>query len=118
MKRELLQLAIDVGISLLLFIFACAAAGAASNRLPPNGAWLYSLWFAVGMLPFCVYARHRGILDFDFWDVVAYSPFPIVIGLTQMWIGHPAALLLACLAMFTLGRTIRRQLPTMHRRTT
>ena len=111
MKHELKQLAVDVGISLLLFILACALAGAASTYLTPNVEWLYSLWFAIGMMPFCFYARYRGVFTFDRWDIVAYSPFPIVVGLTQAWIGHPAALVAACIAMVTIGSTIRRKLP-------
>ena len=111
MRRELTQLAVDVGVSLLLFIFACGVAGAATKHLTPNIGWLYMLWFAVGMLPFCFYARHRGVFAFDCWDIVAFAPFPIVVGLTQAWGGHPVTLVAACVLMLGVGNAIRRYLP-------
>ena len=110
-QRNIGTLALDVFLSLMLFIVACAFAGAIQQFVIPHVRWLYSVWFAIGMLPFCFYARYRGVFAFDRWDILAYSPFPIAIGLTQHWLNHPMALFVMAVVMITAGSYVRALLP-------
>ncbi|TWU50694.1 hypothetical protein Poly51_39870 [Rubripirellula tenax] len=109
--RELRQLALDVLICLVLFVVACAFAGAVQQFIFPNIDWLYIVWFAIGMLPVVFYARYRGVCNFDKWDVVAFSPFPLVIAGVDALIPNQISPLIAAFVMVYVGGFIRRFLP-------
>ena len=109
--RELGHLALDVVICLILFVLACAFAGAIQEFVFSNARWLYIVWFAIGMLPVIFYARYRGVCHFDKWDVVAFSPFPLVIAGVHALIPYQISPLIAAFVMVFVGGFIRRFLP-------
>ena len=78
-SREIGHRLLDVLICLVLFVLACAFAGAIQRYIFPNTDWLDIVWFSIGMLPVIFYARYRGVCRFDKWDIVAYSPLPFVL---------------------------------------
>ena len=77
--REICHRLLDVLIRLVLFVLACAFAGAIQRYIFPNTDWLDIVWFSIGMLPVIFYARYRGVCRYDKWDIVAYSPLPFVL---------------------------------------
>lgn len=83
-----LGLALDVAVSLVLANVAAMFANIVMCFLTPNVDWMYITWFSVGMLPLVFYARHRGIVQFDRWDLLYWSPFPIVMGLVGVIAGR------------------------------
>jgi hypothetical protein len=83
-----LGLALDVAVSLVIANVAALFADCAMHFLTPNAKWMYGFWFAVGMLPLAFYARYRGVVQFDCWDLLYWSPFPIVMGLIEMIAGR------------------------------
>ena len=109
--RELGQLALDVMLCLVLFVLACAFAGAIQEFVFPNVRWLYIVWFSIGMLPVIFYARYRGVCNFDKWDVVAFSPFPLVIAGVDAMTPNQISPLIAAFVMVYVGASIRRFLP-------
>jgi hypothetical protein len=109
-KHPFAQLAIDVAISLALFVVACVFSGWAQNFLTPNLEWMYSFWFALGMLPCLLYMRYRAVANFDNWDIVAFSPMPLVLGIAGAIVGHQLAMF-AIIPFVPVCLWIRRFLP-------
>ena len=109
--RKLGQLVLGVLICLVLFVVACAFAGAIQELVFPNARWLYIVWFAIGMLPVIFYARYRGVCHFDKWDVLAFSPFPLVLAGVDAIIPNQISPLIAAFVMVYVGGFIRRFLP-------
>ena len=54
--REIGHRLLDVLICLVLFVLACAFAGAIQRYIFPNTDWLDIVWFSIGMLPVIFYA--------------------------------------------------------------
>ena len=109
--REIGHLLLDVLICLVLFVLACAFAGAIQQYIFPNTDWLYIVWFTIGMLPAIFYARYRGVCHFDKWDIVAYSPLPFVLMGVHELVPFQIAPLIVAFVMVFVGRYIRRRLP-------
>ena len=109
-KHPFAQLAIDVAISLALFVAACVFSGLAKNYVTPTLTWMYSFWFALGMLPCLLYMRYRAVANFDNWDIVAFSPMPLVLGIAGTLVGHQLAIL-AIIPFVPVCLWIRRFLP-------
>lgn len=87
--RELRQLVIDVAISFGLFIVATIFSVWIQSALPPQIEWSYGVWFVVGMLPCLYYMRFRSVAPFDRWDVLAFSPMPILMGIIVNLFNQP-----------------------------
>ena len=109
-KPPFAQLVIDVAVALVLFIIACAFSGLLQNYFTPNQQWIYTFWFALGMVPCMLYMRYRSVANFDNWDVVAFSPMPLVLGIASEVIGHQFALL-TLIPFVPICLWIRRLLP-------
>ncbi|MCA9127483.1 MAG: hypothetical protein KDB22_10370 [Planctomycetales bacterium] len=83
------QLAIDVAVSLALFVAACVLSGWLQDFVTPNSLWMNPFWFAMGMLPWLLYMRYRDQVNFDKWDIVVFFlPLPLVLGVTGTIFGH------------------------------
>ena len=109
--RELGQLILDVAICLVLFVLACFFAGTMQHFILPKPKWLYIVWFSIGMLPIFFYARHRGVVTFDNWDIVAFSPFPaIAVGIHALFPNQFSSMITALFAVY-VGAYIREFLP-------
>ena len=116
-RSELGQLCLDVAISFVLFLVACVIAGLLQHFVTPEIAWFYTVWFLIGLLPLILYMRHRGICQFDRWDLVAFSPFPIVVLLTRLIVPDHVAPLAGAIVTLILGRFLRKFLPKRQRPT-
>jgi hypothetical protein len=114
--REFGIVACDVFVALILFVLATAFAGAVRELV--GFRWVYSVSFAIGMLPLGFYARYRGVVQFDRWDVVAWSPFPILVGIVGIWSHDSLAFLLVAIVSYLICSGIRRFLPASQRQTT
>jgi hypothetical protein len=91
-KHPLAQLALDVVVSLAMFVVACIFSGWAQSSVTPNLEWMYLIWFALGMLPCLIYMRYRAVTNFDNWDIIAFSPMPVVMGIASTFLGHELAI--------------------------
>ena len=109
-KHPASQLAIDVALSLALFVVACVLAGLAQHCLTPNQNWMYTFWFAMGLIPCLLYMRFRSVVNFDNWDIVAFSPMPLVLGIASEFIGHQYAIF-AMIPFIPICIWLRRLLP-------
>ena len=105
------QLAIDVALSLAMFVAACVLSGLAQNYVTPNLKWMYTFWFAMGMIPCLLYMRYRSVANFDNWDIVAFSPMPLVLGIASEFIGDQFAMF-AMIPFIPICLGIRRLLPS------
>ena len=92
-QHPLARLAIDVAVSLALFAVACVFSEWVQNSVTPNLKWMYTFWFALGMLPCLLYMRYRAVVNFDNWDIIAFSPMPLVLGIAGTFLGHQLAIL-------------------------
>ena len=101
---------VDVAVSLALFVVACVLAGLLQKYATPNAKWMYTFWFAMGMLPCLFYMRYRAVGDFDNWDIVAFSPMPLVMGIATTFLGQQFAIL-AIIPFIPFCLWIRRFLP-------
>jgi hypothetical protein len=108
--RELRQLVIDVGISIGLFICATLFSVWIQAVLTPQIKWFYGVWFVVGMLPCLYYMRFRGVATFDRWDVLAFSPMPILVGVNVNLFDQPFNIL-ASVVLILFCVHIRHYLP-------
>jgi hypothetical protein len=76
--RILLEIAGDVLVALGLFLLACLGSGWCQANLTPN-VELYTTWFAIWMVPFCVYAVRRNAFECDirefavFWVLITFG---------------------------------------------
>ena len=109
-KHPVAQLIVDVAVSLALFVVACVLAGWLQTAVTPNLKWMYVFWFALGLLPCFLYMRYRAVANFDSWDIVAFSPMPLVLGLASTLLGHQYAIL-AIFAFAPVCLWIRHFLP-------
>lgn len=109
-KHPVTQLIIDVAISLALFVVACVLAGLMQRFVTSKLEWMYTFWFAIGMLPCLFYMRHRAVAEFDNWDVVAFSPMPLVMGIASTFIDHQFVIF-AIIPFVSICLWIRRFLP-------
>jgi hypothetical protein len=104
------QLSLDVAISIALFIVATLAAGAVQQTILPEAKWLYPVWFGIGMIPCILYMRFRNVLTFNRWDLVAFLPMLVLIGVVTTFIDASYAGL-AVIVSLPIFAWIRRQLP-------
>ena len=65
-------------VATLFFVVAAGIAGFLQESLSPDTSSLYSLWFIIGMVPFLVFARARGVFVFDRWDAIAFAPVLVI----------------------------------------
>ncbi len=77
-SRIILEFLGDVFVALVLLIAACAFAGSMDLLIPLDFLNLSVFWFMLGLIPVAIYARWRGVVNFDRWDIVALLPFPVV----------------------------------------
>ena len=105
------QLSLDVAISISLFVVATFAAGVAQQSLTPEAKWLYPVWFGIGMIPCFLYMRFRNVLTFNRWDLVAFLPLLVLVGIAMTFIdaGYAGIAIIVSLPIFAW---IRRQLPS------
>lgn len=112
---EIGRVVLDAFVALLLFVVACGFAGAVHSYTTPQIDWLYGVWFVIGMLPCLLYMRHRGAVQFSRWDIIAYAPFPLCIGIISQAVSFPANVVLALFVTLFLARFVRGYLPESDR---
>ncbi len=109
--REFGQLCLDVVISLMLFVVAGTFASVMQKFVTPNLNWFYIFWFSIGMLPCAFYMRYRGVLKFDRWDFVAFSPVPFLLSLLRILVPGPFVQFVGGLALMAVAGYVRGLLP-------
>ena len=107
---------LDVLICVVLFILAGAFAGSIQKFVFPNAAWLYLIWFAIGMLPVMYYARYRDVCQFDNWDLISNVPSLFVAAIALAFIPAPISLVVGAFALAFGGAFIRRLMPEHKRK--
>ena len=107
----ILQVAFDIVVALIFFLVACVFAEVMYDLTGTEQLWPYAALFAIGMLPILLYARHRGVAEFDRWDVLAYSTVPVHIAAALSWANDPLMIGLATVASAYLAARLRRIFP-------
>ena len=65
----------DSAIGFLLLVIAAAVSDVLHHFLTPQVPGAYAPWFSVCMIPFLLFARHRGAISFKYWELVAFLLF-------------------------------------------
>lgn len=86
---------VESAIATGLFVCATIVAGFLHHAVSPDLSGAYVFWFALAMLPFLLFARNRGAVRFDRWDLIAFVPFLLCIAIagtvaTALRHTHPA----------------------------
>ena len=105
---------LDVVIVLMLSILAFAFPEIIQEFFAPKMLWLHSVSITIGMLPLFFYAQHRGIVHFDRWDIVAWSPMLLILGVAPYWLRRPPAFFAAVIVVLLVCMYIRSLLPASH----
>ncbi len=71
-KQIILEWLRDSSVAVLLFLFACAVAGAGDSVTPFDYPNLYGFWFLIGMIPFCIFANLRRVGRPITWSALWY----------------------------------------------
>jgi hypothetical protein len=93
----------DAVCGFTLFLLACFFAGLLNRATPFDYPNLYVVWFALGMIPFAVFAHWRGALTISWRTVVQMAPLLFALPFVPMtvfdgpggWILFPIAVVCA-----------------------
>lgn len=111
----LLRMTLDIVIASILLLVACVLAGVVHDFTGANQLWLYAVLLAIGTLPFLLYARYRGVAEFDRWDFLAYSIVPVIVALVLSWTSQPILIIAAAVASTSFAAGLRRLFPLSNR---
>ena len=106
----------DSAIGFALVVGAALLSGLLHPAVTPEFRGAYAVWFALCMLPFLFFARSRGTLSFNSWEIVAFLVFALLIGsVPRTFLGRHLSLVVTVLLFVGLMWLIRRFIPVRDR---